>query len=77
MGADKSAFKSPLMPNEIRCGLPWSSRDDHKVNYEAKDEYEITIVASDDSTPEGIGMVDVTITVVNAEDDGRGDADAA
>ena len=44
--------------------------DDHTPNYEKQAEYEITIVASDDSAPEGVGKVAVTITVVNAEDDG-------
>ena len=43
---------------------------DHTPNYEKQDEYEITIVASDDSAPEGVGKVAVTINVVNAEDDG-------
>ena len=68
MGADKSAFVSPLAVTDGVAALVFKS--DHKVNFEAKAEYEITIVASDDSAPEGIGMVDVTITVVNAEDVG-------
>ena len=69
MGPDASAFVSPLtLDNAGVATLAFKS--DHKVNYEGKDEYEITIVASDDSAPEGIGKVDVTITVANAEDMG-------
>ena len=40
------------------------------MNYEAKSKYSITIVATDDSAPEGRGTLDVTVTVKNAEDIG-------
>ena len=62
-GADKSAFM-------IAAAGALSFKSDHNVNYEAKDEYSITIVASDDDAPEGVGTVDVTVNVTNAEDDG-------
>ena len=68
MGADASAFTSPLAVTAGVATLAFKS--DHKVNFEAKDEYEISIVASDDSAPEGTGKVDVKITVINAEDNG-------
>ena len=72
-GPDASAFVSPIVPASVdgTDGVATLAfKSDHKVNFEAKDEYEITIVANDDSAPEGVGTVDVTITVVNAEDDG-------
>ena len=53
------------MPNETGVVTLEFKSDDHKVNYEAKDEYEITIVASDNSKPEGVGTVDVTVNVTN------------
>ena len=72
-GPDASAFVSPIVPATVdgTDGVATLAfKSDHKVNYEGKDEYEITIVASDDSAPEGTGTVDVTITVINAEDMG-------
>ena len=69
MGPDASAFVSPLALDDAGVAT-LAFKGDHKVNYEGKDEYEITIVASDDSAPEGTGTVDVTITVINAEDMG-------
>ena len=65
-GADKSAFTITLVGDNWTLAF----KSDHKVNYEAKDEYSITIVASDDDAPEGVGTVDVTVNVTNAEDDG-------
>ena len=46
-------------------------KTDHKVNYEKQKKYSISIVARDDSAPEGVGKLDVTVTVTNAEDDGK------
>ena len=63
-GADKGAFDI----GETDGALTFKGT--HKVNYEAKDEYEITIVASDNSKPEGEGTVDVTVNVTPDEDDG-------
>ena len=70
-GADEGAFRlsSTTSPDDT-AGVTLFFKDDHKVNYETKDEYEITIVASDDSAPEGVGKLDVTVKVVNAEDMG-------
>ena len=69
-GPDASAFVSPVATDPTTGVATLAFKGDHKVDFEAKGEYEITIVASDDSAPEGTGTVDVTITVVNAEDDG-------
>ncbi len=69
-GADASAFVSPVMADATSGVATLEFKSTHKVNYESKDEYEISIVASDDSAPEGTGKVDVTITVINAEDNG-------
>ena len=72
-GPDASAFVSPIMPDTVNgdAGVATLAfKGTHKVDFEAKDEYEITIVASDENAPDGIGTVDVTISVVNAEDTG-------
>ena len=45
--------------------------DDHEVNFEDKAEYSITIMVEDDDAPEGVATVDVTVTVIDAEDDGE------
>ena len=70
-GPDKDAFVSPVTMDGTAGVVTLAFKSDHKVNYEKQDEYEITIVASDDSAPEGTAMVDVTVTVVNAEDGGE------
>ena len=66
-GADKDKFDITSNDDNTVITLAF---DDHTPNFEKQDEYEITIVASDDSAPEGVGTVAVTINVVNAEDDG-------
>ena len=66
-GADKDVFR--LIDNAGVQTLAFKS--DHKVNYEKQKEYSISIVARDDSAPEGVATLDVTVTVTNAEDDGK------
>ena len=63
-GADKDVFR--LIDNAGVQTLSFKS--DHKVNYEKQKEYSISIVARDDSAPEGVGKLDVTVTVTNEED---------
>ncbi len=67
-GPDKSKFMVTADPTN--SSIVTLAFDDHTPNYEKQKEYEITIVASDDSAPEGVGTVDVTVNVTNAEDDG-------
>ena len=68
-GADKDAFMLTADDSDGVQTLAFKS--DHKVNYEKQKEYSISIVARDDSAPEGVGKVDVTVTVTNAEDVGE------
>ena len=65
-GADKGVFKLTAADS----GVQELSFDDHTPNYEKQKEYSISIVVRDDSAPEGVGKLDVTVKVTNAEDDG-------
>ena len=67
-GADASAFVSPLAVTDGVAALVFKS--DHKVNFEAKAEYEITIVASDEFCSRGNRHGGRDDYVVNAEDVG-------
>ena len=70
-GADKDKFQlSATTSDNDTTGVTLSFKSDQKVNYEKQDEYEITIVAEDDSVPEGRGTLDVTVNVTNEEDTG-------
>ena len=71
-GADKDAFQlSSTTSADDTTGVTLSFKSDHKVNYEKQNEYSISIVARDDSAPEGVATFAVTVTVTNAEDDGE------
>ena len=70
-GADKGVFQlSSTTSDNDTTGVTLSFKTDHKVNYEKQKEYSISIVARDDSAPEGVATLDVTVTVTNEEDDG-------
>ena len=71
-GADKGAFQLSSTTSESdTAGVTLSFKSDHTVNYEKQKEYSISIVARDDSAPEGVATLDVTVTVTNAEDAGK------
>ena len=73
-GADKKQFK--LTADEVGAddvdpgNWTLAFADDHKVNFEDKAEYSITIMVEDDDAPEGVATVDVTVMVIDAEDGG-------
>ena len=73
-GADKDKFSVTQNDAGTEVTLAFNK---HTPDYEKQDKYSITLMVEDDSVPEGVGTVDVTVNVTNDEDTWCGDPVAA